>query len=724
VARRLTARALAAAALLASGEASAQMHISPVPILGKEAPPGDGWSAVVARLESTGAAPVRGVLEVSCDGAKPEMASRASFSLAPGNTSTLRVPVRSSTGYRIVLTARDERGAVLATEELRTLGRLEPLLVDVHSPPRLVSALRGAKVPVRYDGEVPRSGAPLALTVGSTWFDPATSDPVLPERTAEWGAATAVLISSDTLSRLTGPELEALSGYVIAGGSLAVVIRRPEDLRSATLSAMLGGEAREAGAAKHLYGVRSARVVRDAELGASGSSGGSEDGPDGGAGAAGEPGATGAGGDPSGAIGGAAGGSAGAAGRRGTKRLAVGPQQASPAMRETFVAYEGGNLVKSDFGATAAYGLGEVHLLAFDPTRAPGVDDPWAQSRMVELVRHAWDRRSTIAFPNGGPTSGDRTSTNEVRRQLDPNESVRWGIVIAAILLLSYSVVAGPLNFSMASRSGHPLRALRNLPILSAAVFLAIVLIAVASKGVRGEARRLSLVEASGGMTRATIRRYRSFFTPRSTTMTIHASDPTAVIDMTGDAPRPPGLVAERGGVRLDQLTTLPWQTVVAREDGLVSLGGGVALTRAPGGDVLISNRSARDLRALVVSVPSKGFYFLPQLKDGASALAASGKLLSPSPPAGAVAAGGMVFARPLGLNVFAADLNVASRGLSDAWEALAQVSRSRPIDWWPEEIPTLVAQVDGGEGVTSDEGLRLERDRMLLRVVGYGGTP
>jgi hypothetical protein len=38
--------------------------------------------------------------------------------------------------------------------------------------------------------------------------------------------------------------------------------------------------------------------------------------------------------------------------------------------------------------------------------------------------------------------------------------------------------------------------------------------------------------------------------------------------------------------------------------------------------------------------------------------------------------------------------------------------------------VPVLLAQMDGGQGKTSDSGLRLESDRLLVRVVGWGGAP
>jgi hypothetical protein len=61
--------------------------------------------------------------------------------------------------------------------------------------------------------------------------------------------------------------------------------------------------------------------------------------------------------------------------------------------------------------------------------------------------------------------------------------------------------------------------------------------------------------------------------------------------------------------------------------------------------------------------------------------------------------------------------------GLGEAWSAVSEAA-GEIVDWFPSGVPTLIAQMDGGEGRTSDAGLRLETDRLLVRVVGFGGRP
>src|SRR5690606_13820105 len=215
---------------------------------------------------------------------------------------------------------------------------------------------------------------------------------------------SAVLVRSEELVRLPAAELEALAGYVLAGGTLAVIITRPEDLRDPVVVSFCGDV------------IRPVKLQPETRASL-------------------EPVPAGSG--------------------LGAKTLA---RQSDP---EGFLVghltgYEGGNLAPSLYGASAFYGLGEVHILAFDPQTKPAVDSAWVHLRMVDLVRRANERLTGVVFRPGDP----HTLASEVRRQLDPNEGSRWAIVIASLLLLGYAVVAGPGNFVYWRRKGRPLKAL------------------------------------------------------------------------------------------------------------------------------------------------------------------------------------------------------------------------------------------------------------------------
>ncbi|HEU4537063.1 MAG TPA: hypothetical protein VFS00_23235, partial [Polyangiaceae bacterium] len=492
-----------------AGAARAQgVKLDVHPALGPEGVSSEGWTALHVRLEHGGRGPLKGTVRVS-----PEMGyrsgllparSEAPFSLAPGSPAVVTVPVQGSGSLSIEVSVLDAQGAPLAATTVRTGSRPEPLLVDVNQPSRLLSTLRGARLPVRYSPGYGRGAPKPSLQVASPWVDPKTGEAALPTRAAEYGDATAVLVPSDVLARLVGPELEALGGFVQGGGTLAVAIKRPEDLRSPTLRALVGGEARKGDSARRLGDSPAAPIENDPSASPLPDDEDDDEG----------------GGKPPG-------GGSGPPARR--------PVTAGEAVRAALVGYEGGNLAPSDYGSSAPYGLGEVHLLAFDPSEPAAAADAWVQSRLVDLVRHAHDRRATLFV---GRSAGvlERYEISDVRRQLDPNEGSRWAVLVAAVLLVAYAGLAGPVNFALASRAGRPLRALRLVALASALTFGAIVLLGTIAKGVRGRSQRLSLVEASGGMGRGVVRRYRGFFTPRARALRVDASDAGALVSMAGEA--------------------------------------------------------------------------------------------------------------------------------------------------------------------------------------------
>jgi len=182
--------------------------------------------------------------------------------------------------------------------------------------------------------------------------------------------------------------------------------------------------------------------------------------------------------------------------------------------------------------------------------------------------------------------------------------------------------------------------------------------------------------------------------------------------------------LVDRDGVTLVGLATMPWETVVVREDGFAQLGAGVSVVRQPDGEIALTNRTARDLRAVVVVMPSSGksasraVHFFPRIKDGESKKASEGKTLPFTP--WATSSNRLT---EYDLAPIKKDLESESRGLVAAWIALGEATGVY-ADWWPDDVPVILAQLDGGEGVALDGGLRVEQDRVLIRLVGYGGVP
>ena len=674
-----------------SSPSLADVKMTVVPILGAGAPPGFGFSELAVRLDSTEKGIVRGVIEASTE--SPSYRSKeqgavtsAEFVLTPGASTTLRIPVVAQASWQLLVVAKTLAGSELSRESVRTFTSEQPTIVDVRAPSRLPAMLAGVLVRSHRLGAVSGSGSTgaLAPSTSSPVVDATTGDPVLPDRPTGYAQASAVCFPSDVLSRLVGAELDALAGYVLSGGTLAVNIVRPEDLRHPTIVTFVGGVVEDVGAAKLL--AQSRVLSEDRRQGA------------GSAGAAGSPGW---------------GGSTGSSGSSSSPRSV----QASPAVREALRLYAGGNLIPSDFGATAAYGLGEVHLLAFDPSSAVLADDPWVAGTMAELVRHAFDRSASIALPLGGGIN--RFAFAEVRKQLDPNESSRWAIFVAAILLLAYSAITGPWSFLSASRAGKPLRALLFLPVFSFVTFVMVVAMGMVSRGFSGQSRRLSLVEIGGGMSRGSIHRFRGFFTPRATTMRVASTSLGSVMDLPNEDSAPTRAVLHRGGMRLENVGTLPWETIVVREEDVLTLGQGITLGRRADGDLDIVNRSGRQLRGVLAWVPKRGMFFHALVKDGASILGASGQNLGRTPSTSSHASTTL-------FDGFSAEaeLDGLSPGLTDAWKSFEKTaSRTGGPIFWPSDVPVVLAQLDGGEGIAEDSGLRIDRDRLLVRVLGYGGA-
>jgi hypothetical protein len=467
------------------------------------------------------------------------------------------------------------------------------------------------------------------------------------------------------------PALDALVSWVLGGGALALVLDRPEDLRSPWLEALAGGHVQSSAAAKQLSLVTQFAVPVDP--GGKGSMGGAP-------------------------------------------RIALQSAEPSRELANTFFGLTGANLRVSPWGESCSYGLGEVHFLAFNPESELGAGDPWLRLKMVDLVRHAWERASVVALPHGEAGLDDARGA-AVRRVLDPNESTRWTVVVSTLLLLLYAGLAGPLNFYLAQRAGRPLRALVYLPVWAGIALAGIVVLGILGKGVSGRARHLTLIEAGAGMARASITRFRGLYGARADDLTVRAAR-GSVLDVLGepdDVRR--DLVVDRDGVRLERLREKPWEVQVVREDGFTALAGGVSLVTGSDGRLAVKNRCARDLLSVVVKAPGQDFVYFPKIVDGATVSVWRGRAVGPAPPSSASGN------HPLFVSSFHDAVEEHAKGAGGAWEALETLTGS-DADWWPDDVPVLIGEVEGGEGHNLDSGLRLDVDRVLLRVVGYGGVP
>ena len=110
-----------------------------------------------------------------------------------------------------------------------------------------------------------------------------------------------------------------------------------------------------------------------------------------------------------------------------------------------------------------------------------------------------------------------------------------------------------------------------------------------------------------------------------------------------------------------------------------------------------------------------RGARFFIRIKDGEAVSENAGQPLS-------ITRSGGLGRSSLNLDLAKDRLESCSKGLSSAWDAI-EGATTRNIDFWPEEVPVLLGQLDGGEGKLTDSGFPLEADRTLLRIVGEGGV-
>ncbi len=604
----------------------------------------------------------------------------AGFTIAAGATIELDLPVRADLHLDSVVRVFDDADQLLFEQAFARSARTDTVLVDVDR----ASALG------RYVADVPlasqmnpwltptpgsygwlgpsaptASAASTEVAVARALYDGATGEPLLPSHAAGYSRVAAVLIRSDELVALSARRLEALASWVLGGGTLAIVPTRVEDLRHDALVAMVGGAANRA----EVF-AETLRALTVAAPPAPPSS-----------------------------------------------RATV-PSDAPPSakLRETLSGYGGGNLRPSAYGASAPYGLGEVHLLAFNPQRLPAVEEPFAHVRVLDLLRRANERQSSVLFPPGGV---ERFS-DSVARALDPNETSRWSILVATLLLCVYAIAAGPLNFAYWRRRNRPLMALVALPLASAATFGLVVATGLAAKGCSGKARRLTLVEAGAGAEVGSARTWRSFFVTGSRALDVWAEQAASVVELARDEPgddSPVTVEVRRDGLGLAGLELRPWETTLVREDRTVALAGGIAIVEPAPGELVVVNRTGRALRGALLATPIGDWFFASRMEDGARLSTTAMARVTPA----------FVPSSPLGRDVVPGhlrdELEAASAGLDSAWTALfAQVEPGRVT--LPNGVPVLVAQLEGGEGKRGDSGLPLEADRLLVRVVGWGGDP
>lgn len=663
---------------------AAPLRVEATPLFGAKATGTPGWTSVLVRLHNDDDAPRQGEVVLRnnalfvADGA-PRLLTRAPFSIEPKGEVTVQLPLHPETNDSSISFEVGLREGADATSFTPgpALGLPQTLLLDLSRTSRIAAALDGRAVLLTGSGAWSGRGPTTddKLSVLSPSSSATSGDLILPDRAAGYFPIGVVLSTSRVLARLTGAEQEALANWVLGGGTLAIIPDRPEDLRAGLLPQLVGGPFQEQPPEARWQRGKSFRVE-----------------------------------DPE--------GGSYAAPTIITRELAPSAQ-----LIGKLHGYGGGNLRGSEWGATASYGLGELHLLAFDLTEEQVLADPWTQLSTLELVRQAVARRNV--FATSTPISAQHPERlKNLRRLLDPNESSRWAIGVATLLLLFYAVLAGPFSFYRAQRRGRPLRAYLTLPLWSLGTLALVVVLGMVAKGINSQARRLTLVEAGAGMTRGVAVRYRGLFASSTERLMVRGTQRESVLDLlTTSEPLSRELVVDRDGARLERLEARPWQMVLLREDGFAQLGGGLSVVPS-GEDAIVKNRTARALLGVVVKLPGQPARYFERLADGEARRVSDGARLDPSVGLGsALGSGGLVGAAALGVERFATELDHAGQRLSAAWGAVEDASGPE-VNWWPADVPVVLALMEGGEGKLRDTGMQLREERLLLRVLGWGGVP
>ena len=681
--------------------ARAQVDVTVLPFHSSLAEPNPGWDEFLVRIVNKGSTAQRGIVQLTPTSSSRDVVNhitvKSEFAVAPGATADVRLPVRlvfekfGTVMYDFEVKLVNADGKVLATRPVRSSASSSgPVVVDFSDPPRLGHALRSWMLPAPLAVSAwfikPTSSAgKLVNLAGGGWgTDPITGDPQAPERTIGYSQTALVVATSEQLAKLGAAKFSALAHHVLAGGCLAVAITRPEDLRLDALQTLVGSEIVQGPAPKLL---RTVPVTVFSEA------------------------------PPS-------------AKRSFAKQLEeyVTKKVSLPKQLENKVhGYTGGNLSPTQFGASASYGLGEVHLLGFDPTRPPELESPWVLGRMTELASHCI-LRDTVSGVRHGKVDVDVTPREGIHSLLDPNRSKTWIVLVAALLLLGYAVLAGPVNFFVARRAHRPLTVLLVLPLLSLFTFSAIVVLGVSARGWRGQARHLTLVEAGAGMGQGVAAHYRGLYTTGSKDLTVASSYPDTVLDVLNPSSVKPSRTVrvDRNGSSLTDLLTTPRDVMILREERFMDLGRGLSVQRDGPRELVLTNRVGRALRSVVVVLPSTGptvqqeMRFFDRIDDGQTVRTTDAKVLADPfvPPT--------YYPQLLraGLSTY---LPVAVQkdqpsDLVTAWDAVEQLA-PRSMRWWPDDVPVVLALIEGGEGRTHDTGLEVTYDRVLLRVLGYGAA-
>ncbi len=705
------AAALAATVVLAGPTVAAQARLWSVGVFGDSCFARTGPSELRVHVENATTRPIEGI--VTLDHPHPALdrvrtvRSAAVRIVANGSTEVRLVSAGPIPASPLELRLLDPQGRVLAQHTIRIADGPSQVIVDATPGSRYATAQRAQDIandPSAGGGggafglqvelqalESPR-GPNSPLRVCPVERDTATGEVALPRSALSWGHVALVLVDATTLTSLARAERVALADYVHTGGQLGVTVERPAELRHPVLEAFVGsGVERQAGP------LAGPQVFNFDET--------------------------------------------------------LGDSMPRPATFAGTLGFRGGNLhdralasllpsgPTSSVGATADYGDGQVHLLAWNTCRAPALDDPWSNNAVQRIARRERIPRPRPLFRVEADTLPVPTA---VRDWLSPSVPERPGFLRAVWFCALAALALGPLFQCVARRGkGIPWRVITLCPLFAIATAIALSAAGDRHRESLGRARSISVADVPAGFARASVRRWRSYWTPTRSGFEVARTldGSTLVIDPHAGTGRV-SLLARSDATALVGIVSAPWIPLVVREDGFINLPGQVSIVPTDDGGIRVVNHLSVALEDVVVLAPDRrsGWWFRA-LGPGQGTLATRGRPL----PAGVVArfasAGGARL--PLWGTSEAERLAQVSRSRSDdgaaalaGWSATSPDRRAewaaviasasapgRDDAWRLSGEPWVLARV-AVETSTTDAGLHVDRDHTWIRVRGWGGAP
>lgn len=677
--RRFWPGILAAAVIAFPAVALATPRLDVAHVQGRDAPWVVGWNEAVVQLDNADGGAWRGevVVDSSYDRHSDSRGSvRVPVSLSAGESVRLLIPLhlRAGTFPNIVLRATGEGEVASATLTLTRGIEGVATIVEVQGKDARGAKLVDIPATSSFDDEKDEGGAaPPHPTYVPPTHGPPTHGPAVPTPVPPPGYPSLAVaqVSTVQIARESGdPILPDIAG----GYSGAVLILVPSDI----LARLQG---RTLDALEHWVlagGTIAIAVTREEDLRT-----------------------------PA------------------LKMLIGGEARMTSAAGATAMTFGGADLTKGDIskegddGDYAAHGLGQVWLLRRDPWAR--TFDPKSPKSIYALWNQSRTRRTqVISLPAG---TGLRWQDDDrVRKFLDPNHGFRPSLGIAAVLVVIYALLVGPVAFGRARKLGRPLAVLRATPLLALGLFVLLVGLGKIGKGFKGRARRLTVLEIAGGAQHGSATTFHAFYVADPNVVEVVAARPIDTVHAVEPFSEGDPIELDRGSIAVRAVRAHPWQTIVVAEEGARDVKGGIVL-EGNGQKLTLINKSSWTLEHVVLhpettaASPARSRYFA-KVGPGETVVARDGvavdRRVRPLPYHFVAGGGG---GEPLIKNDDpSADAIDALDALVTAWSG-ASYPMGEPV---PYALPIATALVRTTGGTTS--GLSLEREAILVRVVGLGG--